>query len=164
MQRLFKIAILFLSLTLIQCSSDENIETDDLVVNGLPFKIQDGLIEKNENNVTLTLVEEDSSLDHRKIAVFAMFDSGNASGTYNLRSNMIEPGVANAAVFNFDNEQIAGGAVEQPTGTVTISHRHGNVYKLTFNDVTLDPGTASETTISGSCTRKFAEGASIRPN
>lgn len=159
MKNIFKIAILFLSLSLVQCSSDDASESATLMVNGAEYKLGTSLVEKTQNTITFTLVEKTPSTDNNRIIrIFAMHPAGNATGTYELRSDLTASGIANIAVYDAEFTPIAGGSVNQPTGTLTVTHYDANKYKLTFDDVTLDPGTATETTISGSCLKTFAQG------
>ena len=160
MKNIFKIAILFLSLTLVQCSSDDATASDNLLVDGVAFKLGAVRVESADNSKMFSLVEKtDDAAGQRIIQVFAMHTNNLPSGTYELRSNLTASGVANIAIYNTSFIPIAGGSENQPTGTLTILHYQGNKYKLTFNDVVLDPGTATETTISGSTTRTFPEGS-----
>lgn len=161
MNNIFKIVILLLSLTLIQCSSDDSNESGRLLVNGEEFKLGTALVEDGSNLILFTLVEKTPiAYNNRIIQVVAMHPDGTATGTYQLRSNIIETGIANIGIYDSELEQLAGGSVNQPTGTLTVTHIDGKKYKLVFNDVTLDPNTATETTISGSCLKTFSSGNS----
>jgi hypothetical protein len=159
MKSLFKIAILFLVLTLVQCSSDDTAGSNSLLVNGAAFKLApETIVEANDGSINFILGEKTDTANGRILQVFAMHTAGHATGTYELRNNSIESGVAVVALYDQEFNQIAGGSEDQPTGNLTITHYEGKRYKLTFNDVTLDPGTASETTISGSCMKTFSTG------
>lgn len=165
MAKLFRIIIVLMSLTLIQCSSDESNTTDSsLTVNGSEFKLgsNTGSITynmiKSQSELSVWLTIREKSENGRVISVYAMHESpnGSATGTYSLRNDMMIGGVAAPTLYGAEDNQLAGGSNEsQPTGTISINDLGGNHYIVTFNNVVLDPGTASETTITGTCNKTF---------
>jgi hypothetical protein len=154
MNSIFKIAILFLGLTLIQCSSDDEVAAGELIVNGDAFKLDNHALVSG-SGITTGFVLNEKGGQGRSINIFTMHPDGNLNGNYDLRSNLIESGIANVTLYDSESNQIAGGAIEQPTGTITITRLDQDTFTIAFNDVMLDPGTASETTISGSATKTF---------
>ncbi len=165
MKRIIQITLLLLlSLTLIQCTSDDNKQDASLLVNGAEFRLDTNSsnhypnIVASNNNYTLWLsfTEKTSDpADARTISVYAAHPEGTSTGTYQLSSSSIGPGLAVLSVMDHEGHQIAGGSDNQPTGTVSVIDYGNNKFKVSFNNVTLDPGTANETTISGSLVKTF---------
>ena len=160
MKNLFKILFLFLSLTLIQCSSDDDSSVSALTMNGTDFKLGSGnsnYIKTDANNRISFAIRENVANNPRVIAVYAMHAPGSRSGTYQLSNNTVENGYAVIAILNEDETtQLAGGSmIAPPTGTIKIENHGNNHMAVTFNDVVLDGGTATETTISGTCSKGF---------
>lgn len=163
MKSIFKIAILFLSLTLIQCSSDDGSSASSLMMNGTEFKlgtnsgetIYNKIKSEGENGIWFSIRENVEN--GRVISIYASHEAGQRNATYTLDNDRIEPGFAIISIMNEDeSQQISGGSdFSPPTGTITIKDLGNHRLKVTFNEVVLDSGTASETTISGSCTKKF---------
>jgi hypothetical protein len=163
MKRFIQLLLIVLtSLTLIQCSSDDNGSNEMLLVNGTEFKLGNSaswnvIKFENDGYISLNLLEKTDSAQ-RSLGIAANYhDANSVNGTYALRSDMSTPGVANIALYAVENEtQLAGGAEVQPTGTIAVTDLGNNKYKIEFNNVVLDPGSASETTISGSLTKTFS--------
>lgn len=159
MTKLFKIIFLLLSLTLIQCSSDDN-TSESLMMNGTEFKPGSGRIKSEGQNAVWFTIKENKAEGARVISVYASHASGSHTGTYVLDNDMIEAGIAVIAILDETEEhQISGGSdFSPPSGTLTIVDYGNRRMKVTFNDVILDGGLESETTISGSCTKTFTSG------
>jgi hypothetical protein len=159
MKSLFKIAILFFSLTLIQCSSDEDSSTSALLYDGVEFKTGSGSpynTIKNESETNLWLnIREKTDGEAKTISIYANHVAGTHTGTYELRSNLAAPGIATIAIMDDQGNQIAGGGIEGHDGTITISDYGNNTFKITFNDVVLDFGAPGAVPISGSVYKTF---------
>lgn len=163
MKSLFKTIFLFLSLTLIQCSSDDDSSASALMMNGAEFKLGNNSGEnvyntiKSEGESGIWFSIRENAENGRVISIYANHEAGRRNATYALDNDMIEPGFAIVAIMNEDeSQQISGGSdFSPPMGTITIKDLGNHRLKVTFNDVVLDSGAASETTISGSCTKKF---------
>jgi hypothetical protein len=162
MNRIFQILILLLSLTLIQCSTDET-SNESLLVNGAEFKIGSNsgskiynvLASENDNGFLVRVYEKAAS-PARIINILVRHEPGSHSGTYTLRNNFSAPGIAGIEITDDQNHYIAGGSIDGPTGTITVTDFGNNTFKIVFNDVVLDPGMGSETMISGNFTKTFS--------
>lgn len=149
-------------LTLAHCSDDSEPAMSFLTVNGAKFNLANNsgsgvyniIKSKSESTIWLNITE--NAENARVISIYAMHEPGDATGIYTLRNNFIESGIAAPALYDSQGVQLAGGSSEsQPTGTVSIVDRGHNRYIVVFNEVVLDPGTATETTISGTCDKIF---------
>lgn len=159
MKTYLKVAILFLSLTLIQCSADDNTPSASLTYNGAEFKLGNGSTfntYKNESDRGIWLnIRENGSADAKNILITLNHASGSHTGTYELRNNMTAPGIAGVTIMDDDGKQLAGGNTNGPSGTVTVEDYGNHKFKVTFNDVVLDQDSATETSIEGNCTLTF---------
>ena len=160
MKNILKLFLLFIGLASIQCSNDDNVNAGTILVNGSEFKTGASptlnILKSDSQNGFWIEIRENLPSGQRALQIMAAHETGTHSGTYVLRSNAIGPGLATIALMDIENDQqLAGGAIEQPTGTITVTDRGNKTFEIEFNDVTLDPGTASETTISGSHRAKF---------
>jgi uncharacterized protein YcfL len=154
--------ILFLSVICSNCSSDDANDPATLFVNGAEFKLgtnsgnhQYNLIKsENTGNIWLSISEKNSP--SKAISIYAAHEEGSHSGTYILKNDQIASGIAVLAIMDDSGHQVAGGALNSPSGTVTISDYGHRKFKITFNDVVLDPETGTETTITGYCVKTFS--------
>lgn len=157
--------ILFLCLSFIQCNSDDDSARGSLLVNGNEFKLGTNSAShslniikfENDHYISLEILEKTNS-EQRSLGISLGHENNSATATYELKSNMTALGIANVALYDVANDtQIAGGAENQPTGTITVTDLGNHTFKIAFNNVVLDPGTVAETTITGSCTKTFVQ-------
>jgi hypothetical protein len=143
------------------CSGDDDnpIQDSDLLVNGETFPT--GINGSETYNIMvsqtgpLTVEIRENGGQGRTLGVMAAHAADTQSGTYEVENNEFGEGLAILYVLDSEGNQIAGGSVNDPSGTVTIVTNGGRNYTLTFNDVVLDPDTPSQTTITGSVTKTF---------
>jgi hypothetical protein len=159
MKNIFKITFLFLSLTLIQCSSDDDTSSSSgLLYNGAEFKTGQGVnynYIKSENDGTIWFnIREKGVANPKTISIYASHEVGTHTGTYTLKPNMIGPGLAVMTIMNDQDEQLLGADYETG-GTITISDYGNHKLKVTFNDVSMSVGTAEPAIITGSCLLNF---------
>ena len=156
--------ILLVAFSLSQCSSDESItDSEMLLVNGAEFSIgtnssshtYNRITSKSETSLSLEISENTTS-GARIISIGMGHEPNAANGTYILKNNEFRSGVAIPALLDEETgRQISGGTLSPPTGTISITYKGDGRYELSFNDVVMDPGTATETTINGKCVGKF---------
>jgi hypothetical protein len=164
MRNAFLLSSFFLALGLTSCSSDDPAAptSDSLTVNGAAFMTANNSgatqynVIKSENGTSLWLEVFEKGGSGRRISGSLVHPQGPASGTYILKNDQLAIGIAVIALLDDAGQQLAGGSESQPTGTFSLTDNGNHRFALTFNDVVLDPGTASETHISGSCSRTFA--------
>ena len=159
MKTYIKVAILFLSLTLIQCSADDNAPATSLTYNGSEFKLGSGSAYntyKNESDRGIWLnIRENGTAEAKNILITLNHAPGSHTGTYELRNNLAAPGIAGIAIRDDEGKQLVGGSTVGPSGTVTIEDYGNHKFKVTFNDVILDQDSAVATSIEGNCTLTF---------
>lgn len=167
MKKIATLAIVLLTcFSLVRCTSDDSTgDSGMLTVNGSEFLlgtntstlVYNRIRSKSDTGIWLEITENPSSGNARIISVFASHEVGTHNGTYILKNDQIASGIAIPALMDAETgEQIAGGSDEsQPLGTITITDQGSNRFKLSFDGVVLDPETATETTISGSCSKTF---------
>ena len=163
MRNAFLLSFFILAFGLTSCSSDDgHVSTaDSVTVDGVPFLTSNNSGAKKynvieaETGTSLWFQISEKGGSGKTISVSLMHPEGSASGNYALKNDQIAAGIAVIAVMDANGHQIAGGSDNQPTGTFSLIDKGNDRYELTFKDVILDPGMASETHISGICTQAF---------
>lgn len=133
------------------------------MVNGAEFSIGTNTSSNTFNKIrsksdTSLLLEitENTASGARIISIGFGHEPNVPNGTYILKNNEFSSGVAIPALLDEETgRQISGGTLSPPTGTISITYKGDGRYELSFNDVVMDPETATETTINGKCVGKF---------
>jgi len=178
MNKIYKLAtILFLALSLVNCSNDDDAPSGTLFVNNENFIIGTNVAPSAlHNNTTfmpggtdaedyntrgffITNGDATTEANAKVVSVIIRYPTGQASinGTYGIVDiNEANPGAFVACSFS-DSTGEFGGDPDTTTGTITVTDNGNNNFKLVFNNIVLkdiEGGTATKT-ITGYCQTGF---------